>query len=104
MVDTLFHSVASDRDLNSICSLFFDGVDDPFVKEVINALTSYDNWHYIQHGVQDDTCIAIFLLNIDDDFALAEFQVFEENGEWRIRNLIMRPLQVLKPRLLLGIS
>lgn len=102
LVDTLFHSIANDRDLSSISSLFFDGVEDVFVREVINALSSYQDWHYIENVVKDDAFIAIFLLNNDDDLALSETQVFKEDGEWRIRNLIIQPLEGLKPIMYLG--
>jgi hypothetical protein len=80
---------------------FSKEVEPEFVRDVLDTLKSYTYVHWLQDGYENKTAIVILLLH-GEEYALCEIQLVLDSENWRILNIILRPLLEKEPVLFLG--
>ena len=89
------------KDIDKIMRYFFWGAEYEFVRAVVDAIKPYMHVHWLQAAHGEESAIVILLLH-GQDYALCEFHLFLMSKEWRIHNVILRPLAEMESKLFLG--
>lgn len=100
LVEKLLQNISTDKS-DQILPYFFSGVEETFVLALVNAIKPYTNVHWLQDCRGEQSAIVILLLH-GQEYAFCEFQLSLEAEEWRIHNVILRPLEEKEPILFIG--